>query len=505
MQTRSSINLKDVPIKDLLLSQSNNSRRSSSVEEERNRPPTVQVERVDVRPAKTAKQDCPPTRRERRRAAAEVRLSGDNNNDNSSDEEKVCVSQRQQYLQEAYGIIESQSELIVEQISLISHLREELDAARATLNEGFHPQCSRMLVLDTESFRFDMSTGDVLLPLQLAWGIYEWDADNNVLEELSQSQSHRTIYVSELMCLSQYRNAVKAVSERCFQRHEQKMKEMNFPLMTAFQVLETLQQDIEEFNVDTIVGYNLSWDFMAIGELVRSFFPICGNYRITGCPTLDSFDPNADNPLNPMGLRYLDLMHEVVKKYGEDLVIQGIRDGTVHRAATSNRIQLRRDNRYSKSIYSAEYVLKHFFGVTQNHLADDDVRYEALLLEKCIKDFGLDFLEYNIFYPQQSCYQRMVRLANLFYEEEDENLHGFIVGDEVGLDDGEDDESDEDFDENDEEIANILRSFSAGFLLQDQSQPQQQIREECLFVDSDHASSDEADEADEEAASNKDS
>jgi len=467
MQTRSTKNLQNVKIKDLLLDQKKALDQFPSV-------------RIDRRPSKVGKPDV-VTRRERRRAAAESRI---NEEEEEEDNAVVWVCEKQAEIDEAYGVMQRQTELIAEQRLLIEHLRDKLQTSRSLLAAPRQfATTPRMLLLDTESFCFEMTEGETLLPLQLAWGIYEWNDETRELVQVSQ----RTIYVSELMCISTYRNAVKAVSENCFRRHEEKLKEVDFPLMTALQVLETLQNDVVEYNVDTVVGYNLSWDFTAIGQLVRTFFP--GKSRNSGCPILDSFDGEADNPFNPMGLRYLDLMHVVVKSYGEHLVVQGIRDGTVHRAQNSNRIMLRKNRRYCKSIYSAEYVLNHFFGVTQNHLADDDVRYEALLLEKSICDIGLQALEYNILYPQQTCYQRMLHLANIFYEDP---LDDFIV------DDDEDDDGIVIASSDDEGLANMLRSLSAALVLPHQSQ-----EEECLFFNSeeDH-SSDEVEDAD--AASKRD-
>lgn len=484
MQTRSKANLEAIDIKELLLERK---RPSLTIPTVPTAPlpvviePSVHVERVvasNERPRKVAKQDIYSTHtaiaatssaRQHRRAQAKAKAEGRTEDESDPDAPNmVWVSssrednrpQENAQLTEAYGIIQAQSELIIEQRSLIAQLRNELDLRDAALTQ---PDAAVMLVLDTESFTFRVEGSELLLPLQLGWGIYRWDEECRELCYLH----HRTVYVSELMCVSEYRATVKGMSERCFERHEQKMASTNFPLMTGAQALEALMDDLDRYLVRTIVGYNLSWDFQAIGNLRHCFVPMESEAA--------TLSPFADNPFNPLGLNYLDLMHQTVKSYGAELVFQGIRDGTVHRAASSERILLKRNQRYGKSVYSAEYVLQHFFSVKQNHMADDDVRYEALLLEKCLLDSGLLGVEYNIFYPQQSCYQRLIHLARPMLElVEEEGEDSFVVPDGEG-------EEEEIGSSDDLEVANMLRTLSAT-LVQPRVAKNDEEEEECLFV-----------------------
>lgn len=249
------------------------------------------------------------------------------------------------------------------------------------------------MIIDTESFKFD----NKLLPLQIAWCAYMWIESE---KELLQMSDISTVYVDEIL----HDPAFDELPPHCLQKH--KTNNAHYPCMTASDVLQQLENFIQKFNINILVGYNISWDFAAIGNLIDRFNP-----------KSTSFDSQCDNPFNPMRLNYIDLMHETVKKYGQQLAAFGIQDGTIHRADDSNRIMLRKNKRYSKSIYSASYVLQSFFGVTQEHLADHDVKHEALLLQKCLTDFGQSSIEYNMCYPQNNCYQRMLHFANELIED----------------------------------------------------------------------------------------
>jgi hypothetical protein len=57
-------------------------------------------------------------------------------------------------------------------------------------------------------------------------------------------------------------------------------------------------------------------------------------------------------------------------------------------------------------------VLQSLFGISQQHLADDDVEHEALMLERVIQEFGESALEHGVLYPQRTSYEFMVRIAN---------------------------------------------------------------------------------------------
>lgn len=253
------------------------------------------------------------------------------------------------------------------------------------------------LVLDTESYQIESELGSkTIVPLQVAWGVYKWNENSLRLDLISKN----TCYITEIMCIGRFRDAIKSVSERSYLKHEANMKTKGYPLLAVKDLLKVLHETITENCVSTIVGYNVSWDFAALANLIQLF----------GVEH-PSFDCRCNNPFNPLRIRHLDLMHEMIKKYGRHLVHLGIKDGSVHKDP-HNKTWLRKNTKYSKTIYSAEYVLEHLFGISQQHLADDDVEHEALILERVIQQFGVASLEYGILYPQKTSYEYMVRKAN---------------------------------------------------------------------------------------------
>jgi hypothetical protein len=260
----------------------------------------------------------------------------------------------------------------------------------------------RFLVLDTESFKVPTEfSSQTLIPLQIAWAIFEWNASTETLVLLVRNVA----YVSEVMCASHFRDAIRAVSERCFLRHEAKIKETKYPMMSGLHILNMIAFDLFTHNVKTITAYNISWDFEAIGNILRVFYP---SDNIADEEL--GFDRRTDNPFNPMRIDYLDLMHEVIKKFGNRLVEAGLKDGSVS-MSERGKVMLRKNERYSKSVYSAEYTLYHLFGIVQKHLAEEDVDHEAKLLEAILKEFGSDALERNVMYPQEGSYEKMVKIA----------------------------------------------------------------------------------------------
>jgi len=286
------------------------------------------------------------------------------------------------------GIIHEQSCLIVEQRNMVQIMHEREQQHHHSNNDNSK---KRFMLIDTESFRFD---NNELLPLQIACGVYEWNEADLRLDNIG----NYTVYIEQIYYNQHFRDAIPA---GCLKKHDENIAANSYLVSDANHIIQNMIDLIEIHQVSTLVGYNISWDFLAIANLGATF-----------CKDIEGFDHRCDNPFNRMRLDYLDLMHEIVKKYGRELTSQGIHDGTVHRAEDSNRIVLRRNTKFSKSIYSAEYVLQHFFGVSQHHMANTDVADEALMLEKCLLEFGLSSLEYNVAYPQMNCYQRMLHYAN---------------------------------------------------------------------------------------------
>lgn len=311
----------------------------------------------------------------------------------------------------AQTIIRDQSILINQQQQMIESLQNMISTgASEQLDKSAAPPSAFVyLLLDTESFKV---ANLQLLPLQIACGVFMWDGEAKHLIELERW----TAYVHEVY----YDDAFMAeIAPNCVKRHKENCDLGQIAVLPAGQVMHEVVRLIRDHHVSSIVGYNVSWDFAAIRNLTRT---LCCAATASWSSHIDA---RCDNPFNPMGLAYLDLMHEIVKKYGEELTVQGISDGTIHRADDSHRLMLKSGgSRYSKSIYSAQYVLQHFFGVDQEHMAQQDVCHEALLLEKLLHEFGPASLEHNICYPQESCYQRMLHLATKMFDDGEEKDEG---------------------------------------------------------------------------------
>jgi hypothetical protein len=256
------------------------------------------------------------------------------------------------------------------------------------------------------------------------------------------------------MCTARFRDAIRNISERTYLKHEAKMKTSRYPIVSVTELLSRLSLSILSTSTKpTLCAYNITWDFEAIANLIRIF---CESPIIH-----PSFDARCENPFNPLRLHHVDIMHEIIKKFGQRLVNAGIQDGTVSRTTNNTRTMLRKGGqKFSKTVYSAEYALHHLLGITQQHLADKDVEHEALLLQYIIQNCtnGPDDLEYGILYPQRSCYHHMIKLANTTMSIEDDN----------------------DNDEHDEVAPEVVTTERLAIqVLQRMHQPQN-----CLFVDS---------------------
>lgn len=413
MQTRRQANLKDINIRDLLLDESQHA--AIALVNPSPVPPKVRVHRV----------------RRREMIAAQIAREQESPV-NSSNFQSLVEAAVQALDDQKQSLLKDQSQIIVDQRAQIELLLTQLrfyqsDSMREREEEveSIAPDVPfRVLVLDTESFNLNVQQDEppLLLPLQIAWGVYEWNPDLASLECIASE----TKYVKEVFDNPFIRSQLYDLSPNCLQRHEDHLAHMGDKnaLTNAQTIIEELCNTITVCHVSTLAAYNISWDFQALRNMIER---LCAWYP-------PSVDPSCDNPFNPLSMFYVDLMHLVVTKYGAELVSQGIQDGTIHRPESeSDKLMLRKNNRkYSKTVYSAEYALKYFFGVTQQHLADDDVIQEALLLEKGLCDFGASGIEYNICYPQQSCYQRILHLASHMY------VDPFDIGTESAEDEDED-------------------------------------------------------------------
>ncbi len=294
---------------------------------------------------------------------------------------------------QTHQLLQQQDAIIQQQQLVINTLTNKIEAARTLASISFP---TIIMIIDTESFKImipNKSIHPILLPIQIACNVYMWDTTVNRLIEISTFNA----YIYETLSISDIDTFIKGNG---LKKHKENMEINNVELMSADFVIRYIQDLIEKYSVSTVVGYNISWDFMSIKNMIAF---LCTQYDN------QFYDAACDNPFNPADLTYIDLMHEVVKKYGEQLTHQGLHDGTIHYASSnSNKLQLKKNYR---SIYCAQYVLFHFFGVEQEHLAQKDVHHEALLLEKILGEFGLHKIEMNICYPQESCYQRMLKLA----------------------------------------------------------------------------------------------
>ncbi len=268
-----------------------------------------------------------------------------------------------------------------------------------------------VLLFDTESTYFDVSEGSggerrvdkrMLMPFQIAFGIYRWNEREGRLDKVLDEQM---FYVSEMFTLRRYRSQLENISYQYQQKHERNMEKTGFPLLAAKEFLTFFVEMVNKYNVNTFCAYNISWDFEAFKNLVWTFDP-----------ENEFFRTNFDNPF-PSEYRYLDLMHNTYKIYSYRLIESGVNDGTIHRNGKTRRIDLKKDKGNGKGIYSAQYAMYNLLGIEQRHFASHDVIDESRLLERCVQDAGTQGLEYNIMHPYKLLYQRVLETVKQEYKE----------------------------------------------------------------------------------------
>lgn len=268
--------------------------------------------------------------------------------------------------------------------------RKRKQIERKQIERSADDTVGRFLLLDVEATRIQTDGTEVrLLPVQVAWNTYDWYEGTRRLVPGETTVA----YVSELVCQQRFR---EQLIPGWLSKHEREMQRHGFPMRSAAQVLEQLVARLTQER-RVLVAYNASWDLRALGDLARTFAPQVADVR-----------PDADNPFHRLGVRCLDLMRATVKCFGRELVASGIADGTIARSG-SGAIRMKSDR--ERSVYNAAYVLRTFFNLQQEHLADKDVEHEALLLGRLLTHRGLHNVELGSMEPQETSYQIIERLA----------------------------------------------------------------------------------------------
>lgn len=168
-----------------------------------------------------------------------------------------------------------------------------------------------------------------VIPVQIAWTIctYSFEHNNSIQEsqEIEQlerltnihsleipqeiknkcrliKQEKKMFYVSESLLLSKYRNLLtnfsSYFSHATLQKHEQNLILSKFPIRPANKILSEMAKDIKK--ADFITAFNMDWDIKAIDNLCK----------IATSPSSDQKNQKKRNPLLTKELRkrHVDLM-----------------------------------------------------------------------------------------------------------------------------------------------------------------------------------------------------
>ena len=257
-----------------------------------------------------------------------------------------------------------------------------------------------VMLFDIESYAINVKnpvSSSILkkwIPHQIAWRVY----DDNL-----KCVSKKNYYVSEIWVTPHYRSAIAKQYPHSFKKHLDKVTKNDYPMKSSKKIINKMLDIIEEFNVKTIMSYNIYSDFESLKDLVQ---------YIPSKNELDNslFDCKYSNPFR-ININYCDLMHNVGLLYMDYLIDEGFKDEKIFRNAKTKKIKLTgRDN--SIGVYSAEYVLRKFFNDKQPHTADGDVKLEIKLLKKMVDEFGEKELELNVMYPKKLYDQFASKIMN---------------------------------------------------------------------------------------------
>lgn len=260
-------------------------------------------------------------------------------------------------------------------------------SAEPSVDKHYDSSAYRMgnvLVFDTETFKMKSEW----LCHQIAWGIYKWDVETKKLILLSNSMYH----INEYFTLSKYRSYI---SENTIKIHQ----ERGFNKASVVDVLKRMDEDLTKFKVETVAAYNIDHDFDVIRKLMKLTGAMSNqNHSVYPRFVNLAYNMSLYNPFRNANIKYMDLMHVATNLYIDDLIKKGIKDGSVWYCIETKQLRTT-PYKGKRGIYSAEYILREYCGIRQTHFADDDVRDEAVLLEKILQEFGEDKIEYNVFYP----------------------------------------------------------------------------------------------------------
>lgn len=222
------------------------------------------------------------------------------------------------------------------------------------------------IILDTESFSLKKNEDDELktLPIQISWQKYKG-------RDLNTQSEKRMFYIAEMWLISEYRdqiNEAKYFTKNTKQKHENHMKNQDFPILSAQKILELLEEDLKE--CDYFCAFNLEWDRKSIENMI------------------DVLELKSNNKNIFENVNCLDIMYFTYEIFSTQLISKGIEDKIINTAG-------KLINYRSKGIYSAEYMLTVLSKgeLEQVHLADKDVDCERFLLSESLKAGNLNLLK----------------------------------------------------------------------------------------------------------------
>lgn len=272
-----------------------------------------------------------------------------------------------------------------------------------------------ILLFDIESYEINVKDpiSDIItkkwIPYQIAWGIYS----SNDMKSITK----KNYYVSELWVNPTYRRNISDMYRDSFKKNLSRVKSSDYSMKSSHSIVNKMLETIQRYDVRTIASYNIHSDFSTLKDLVT---------YIPSRTKIDTrlFNCKYTNPFRIQGVNYCDLMHNAAILYMDYLIKEGLEDEKIFRNAKTKKIKLTGRNN-SKSIYSAEYILKKFFNDKQPHTANGDVKLEMKMLKKMVEDFGQKELELNVMYPENLYHQFERKIIN---EHSQEVKTAFLYG-----------------------------------------------------------------------------
>lgn len=273
-----------------------------------------------------------------------------------------------------------------------------------TRGESFQTKLNHTLgnvcIFDTESFRFKMEQGEKLLIMQLAYVIIDYSNPQR-----PKQLRERTIYNASVLVIETYRKQLiqnEFFTKKGHERHEQNWRTNDCRYMPAAKMINKFIADLLNFDVKTIVGFNMGWDLEALRDTVKHFDPRNKVYKLN----------KTVNPLDMPCFKFCDMMYNAFHIFKEGLVKHGLRRKTINHKGFKTR-------KRGSGVYSLEFITHYLTGTSnpQKHLALSDALDTKLVLDECLKRFNFDpsNLEYNLWYTDK-LFVKVQKLAPQLYE-----------------------------------------------------------------------------------------